>query len=41
MLVLTSDGSTPTSVIAENFTQLTLNEVEAFIALRIDVFAKN
>lgn len=37
LLVLTSDSTTPASIFTENFTQLTSNEVEAFISLRVDI----
>ncbi len=36
MLVLTADSATPTSAIADSFTQLTPSEVEAFLVLRLD-----
>ena len=36
MLVLTADSATPSSVIADSFTQLTGSEVEAFLVLRLD-----
>mmetsp|Transcript_50015 Transcript_50015/g.87331 ORF Transcript_50015/g.87331 Transcript_50015/m.87331 type:complete len:265 (-) Transcript_50015:71-865(-) len=36
MLVLTADSATPTSAIADSFTQLTSSEVEAFLVLRLD-----
>jgi hypothetical protein len=36
MLVLTSDSTATSSMIADSFTQLTANEVDAFISLRLD-----
>jgi hypothetical protein len=36
MLVLTSDSTATSNMIADSFTQLTANEVDAFISLRLD-----
>jgi hypothetical protein len=36
MLVLTSDVTSPTGLMADSFTQLTASEVEAFLVLRVD-----
>ena len=37
MLILTSDTTTNSNLISENFTQLNSNEVEAFLILRLDI----
>jgi len=40
LLVLTADVSSPANAFADNFSHLTINEVRAFVALRVDAGEK-